>query len=272
MYNISHIESSFHGIKFAKMTNEDFQNYSIIYKEIKRLEEINTIKKMALNNSMDVLNYVKKVTANLNAKLKISHREIHDFALEYVIRAILLNQTFVENVKVYSKKLNAQQKEKVSKWINENEKLQFLRILRNYTYHNTIPIRTSLMTWNVLSRKYEDIKILLDKDNLIDNIKETGRDIRFMNMIKKMLDEEINLISYFEGWIEDCNYLYDMIKEFLAENLKNNIKIFNEKFYNIFISTNGDVIDRHEDGTYEKYIIDKELYREIVQKIKEIRL
>ena len=217
---------------------------------------------------MDILNYIKNITTNLNSNLDISHKEIHDIALEYVIRAILLNQTFIENVKVYSRTLNKEQKEKINEWINDNEKLQFLRILRNYTYHNTIPIETSVMSWDVLTQKYNDIKIILDKEKLINNIKKTKRDIKFIDILEKMLDKEDNIISYFEGWIEESNYLYDMILEFLAENLKTYLKIFNDKFYNIFITTNGDVIDIHKDGTYDKYIIDKELYRRVVQKTK----
>lgn len=268
MYSIAHIEGSFNGIRFADMTNGDFENYIIIYKAIRRLEGVKTLKKIALNSSLDILNYVKKITANLNNKLEISHIEIHDTALEYVIRAILLNQTFIENVKVYSKTLNKEQKEKVNSWINKNERLQFLRILRNYTYHNTIPVETSVMSWDMLAEKYKDIEVILDSKNLINNIKETGRDIKFIGILERMLDEETNLINYFEGWIKESNYLFDMIVGCLAENLKKYINIFNEKFYNVFISTNGDVIDMHRDGTYDKYIIDKEMYKKVVQKTK----
>lgn len=264
MYSIANIESSFHGIVFAKMTDEDFENYSIIYKEIKRLEEINIIKNIALKNSMDTLNYVNNIMANLNNKLHISRREIHNNALEFVIRAILLNQTFIENVKIYSKQLTSKQKEDIKIWIDGNEKLQFLRILRNYTYHNTIPIKTSSMKFDVLAEKHKDIELILDKDNLINNIKETGRDIKFIGMLEKILSKDVNLINYFNGWLEDFNCLYDMILKFIAENLKSNIKNFSEKFYNIFISTNGYVTNFYKDGTYDKYIIDKEIYKQIV--------
>lgn len=268
MYSISHIESSFHGVVFAKMTDEDFKNYIIIYNSIKKLEDIKTIKGIALKNSMDILNYVKEITSKLNNKYKISHNEIHNVSLEYVIRATLLNQTFIENIKAYSTKLKPQQKEIINKWITSNEKLQFLRILRNYTYHNTIPIRTSIMTWNVLTEKYEDIKIILDRESLINNIKETGRDRRFTEKLEKILAEDTNLINYFEDWIKDCNYLYNIILEFLAKNLDDNIKKFSEKFYNIFISTNGYVLESHEDGTYDKYIIDKDIYKELDKNVK----
>lgn len=64
---------------------------------------------------MDIINYVKETTQMLNNKLKISHQEIHDVALEFTIRAILLNQTFIENVKVYINTLSAQQKQEVKK-------------------------------------------------------------------------------------------------------------------------------------------------------------
>ncbi|ELC8385724.1 hypothetical protein QYB55_000849 [Clostridium perfringens] len=267
MYSISNIESSFYGVNFAKMNDTDFKNYIIIYQEIKKLEEINTIKKIAIKNSIDILNYVKKITQKLNNKLKISHQEIHDVALEYIIRAILLNQTFIENVKIYINRLNVQQKKEVNSWIYKNESLQFFRILRNYTYHNTIPISTSTMTWNVLLKKYEDIKVILLRNMLIDNIEKNGRDVKFINILKNNLDEEINLVDYFEGWIKEINSLYKMILKFVSENLTDNIKIFNEKFYNSFISTNGYVVDIHENGTYDKYIIDKDIFRDIVNYI-----
>lgn len=268
MYRIAHIESSFNGITFAEMTNEDFENYMIIFKNITKAAQLKLMKKIALNSSMDVLDYVKNVMINLNSKLEVSRREIHDVSQEYTIRAILLNQTFIENIKVYSKTLNINQKEEINTWINQNEKLQFLRILRNYTYHNTIPIRASLIQYDVLAQKYKNIKIELDKENLINNIRETGRDIRFIEMIEKMLDEETNVVNYIESWIEQSNLLYDMILGYLAENLNDQIKKFNDKFYNIFISTNGDVIDFHKNGTYNKYIMDKELYKRVVQRIK----
>ena len=40
MYSIANIESSFNGIRFAEMTNKDFENYIIFYKAIKRLEGV----------------------------------------------------------------------------------------------------------------------------------------------------------------------------------------------------------------------------------------
>lgn len=165
-----------------------------------------TIKKIAIKNSVDILNYVKEITQKLNNKLKISHQEIHDVALEYIIRAILLNQTFVENVKVYINTLSLQQKQEVKKWINENEKLQFLRILRNYIYHNTIPITTSIMTWNVLLEKYEDIKVILLRDMLINNMKENNRDIRFIKELEITLEKNINIVEYFTDWINEINF------------------------------------------------------------------
>ena len=268
MYSISNIESSIHGVVFAKMRDEDFKNYIIIYNEIKRLEELNTIKKIALKNSMDVVNYVKEITGKLNNKFKISHDEIHNVVLEYIVRAILLNQTFIENIKVYSKLLTHKQKEEVSKEINENEELQFLRILRNYTYHNTIPISTSVMTWDVLLEKYKDIKVVLYRDKLINNMRENKRDMKFIEKLEEKLDEKINLVNHFAEWIKEINFLYQMVIDFLAENLKENLIIFSEKFYNIFISTNGYVIDSHEDGTYDKYIIDKEIYKQLVKSSK----
>lgn len=268
MYSISNIESSFYGVHFAQMNEDDFKNYIIIYEEIKRFEEIYTIKKIALKNSMDILNYVKEITQMLNNKLKISHQEIHNVALELIIRAILLNQTFIENVKVYIDELSLHQKQEVKKWINENEKLQFLRILRNYTYHNTIPISTSKMRWNVLQGKYEDIEIILLRDKLVNNMRKNNRDTKFIEKLENILEENINLIEYFDEWINEINLLYDMILKYISENLKENIILFNEKFYNIFISSNGYVVDIHEDRTYDKYIIDKEIFRDISNQMK----
>ena len=268
MYSISNIESSFYGVHFAKMNEDDFKNYIIIYEEIKRFEEIYAIKKIALKNSMDTLNYVKEITQMLNNKLKISHQEIHNVALEFIIRAILLNQTFIENVKVYIDELSLHQKQEVKKWINENEKLQFLRILRNYTYHNTIPISTSKMRWNVLQGKYEDIEIILLRDKLVNNMRKNNRDTKFIEKLENILEENINLIEYFNEWINEINLLFDMILKYISENLKENIIVFNEKFYNIFISTNGYVVDIHEDRTYDKYIIDKDIFRAISNQIK----
>lgn len=46
MYSISNIESSFYGVRFAKMDDKDFKNYIVIYKEVKRLEEMYAVKKM----------------------------------------------------------------------------------------------------------------------------------------------------------------------------------------------------------------------------------
>lgn len=264
MYSISNIEGSLNAVHFVKMNDEDFKNYIIIEQKIKRLEAINAIKKIAIKNSMDILNYVKETTQKLNNNLKISHQEIYDSALEYIIRAILLNQTFIENVKIYSKTLTLQQRGEVRKWINENEKLQFLRILRNYTYHNTIPISTSIMTWDVLLEKYRDVEFILLRDVLINNMKENKRDMNFIGILENILDKEINLVDYFSDWIKEINNLYDMILEFVAENLKDNIKIFCDKFYNIFISTNGYVVDIHEDRTYDKYIIDKDIFKSII--------
>lgn len=99
MYSISNIEISFCGGYFAQMNEDDFKNYIVIYEEIKRFEDLCAIKKIALKNSMHILNYVKETTQMLNNELKISHQEIHDVALEFIIRAILLNQTFIEKCK-----------------------------------------------------------------------------------------------------------------------------------------------------------------------------
>ncbi|KKX99934.1 hypothetical protein VN21_16930 [Paraclostridium benzoelyticum] len=62
--------------------------------------------------------------------------------------------------------------------------------------------------------------------------------------------------------------LYDMILKFISENLKENIVVFNAKSYNIFISSNGYVVEIHEDRTCDKYIIDKEIFRAISNQIK----
>lgn len=59
-----------------------------------------------------------------------------------------------------------------------------------------------------------------------------------------------------------------MILKYVSEKLKKNIEEFNKKFYNIFISTNGYIVDSHKDGTYDKYILDKDIFKEITNYIK----
>lgn len=264
MYSISHIESSFNNITYIKMDSKDFENYIIIHDAIKRFEEIDLIKKIAIKNSLDVLLYIKKITRKLNNNFKISHQEIHEISIEYIIRATLLNQTFIENLKTYCKDLKPQQKTQIENYIKENKKLQFLRLLRNYTYHSTIPIDTSIMIWDVILKEYKDIKVILMKNTLINNLKTSGKDRQFIDMLENDFKEEINLIDLFDDWIKEIHVLYELILKFLSENLKENIKIFNDKFYNIFTSTNGYVTDFHDDRTYTSYIINKDIFMNLI--------
>lgn len=263
MLYIADIKGSFDGKVYCEMNNEEKENFLKLYNKLKEIENILIVKNIAKKSNSDFSNFISKTVDDFNDKNKDCSFDdnLLNIGMELILKVIMLSRVFTENTVVnmeHNFEKNSTEFKGFEK-ISKSYYAELLRILRNYAFHYKLPITTGARTYDVLKETYTKLTFYIEKNELLQSDFFTKYQISIINKCTK---EKLIFNEYISEWSAIIDKMYNYYIKAIS------VVIFNEyeKFYNSFnkyiMNAGAQVTEINEDGTYHKYIINKELYKE----------
>lgn len=207
--------------ELLKDFNEDFQKYANIYdcffNVMKSLEELNTFNEGA--------KYDDKITLN------ILYAEYKYLIYKY----ILFTRQLVDNMKSFGAQIKNENIETIIKEYEKKDESQFLKVLRDFGQHFSLPITNFSKEIDIVSGEIT-CELIIEKNHLEKNKGKNDKNDKYISSIEL---EEINVLNYLPEWEKNILDLFSIIiKEFCLSIDKNTTKILREYF------------QPHKDGDY----------------------
>ncbi|CEN75428.1 Uncharacterised protein [[Clostridium] sordellii] len=253
---------------YAKMSEEDVKNFLMLYEKIKEIENIARMKNIAQRNNQIFLDFIPNKIKKLNNK-KIGaqyHNNFHEEGLELVLKSILLSRTFTENTTVNMQKNFLENSQEMKKFnsISKSKDAKLLRLLRNYTFHYTLPISTSAICYDLIKKTYTEFNFYAYKNELLENKFFKDYETEFIN---KSIDDKLIYNDYVTNWIKLIDNMYCFYIKHMSKLISLEFKNFYNKYNNYIKLEKVDVTDLNSDGTYTKYVINKDIYNLLAKEI-----
>lgn len=268
MFVLARITSSYDFKVYKKMSEEDANNFLFLRKKIKEIENMSHVKNKSQKNNQYFLDFIQEKINELNDEKKgrehFQFDEFHEEGLDLILKSILLSRTIVENIRVDVEKsfLKGDKQLETFKSMIKNKDLEIMRYLRNYSFHNTLPISTSSISYDVLSNKYVGFDFYAYKSDLLDNQFFKDHEVRFIN---RYTDDKIVYNECIKKWMKLIDQMYEFYIEYKAKSISNEFEKFYRN-YNDFITIDQvHVTDVNPDGTYTKYVIDNNIYNLLIK-------
>lgn len=262
MYYLADIRGSFDGDIHCKLTTNDIKDFFSIYKTINMIEKIYIVRNIALKCNEEFYLYIDRLLNEFNSGKRKDYKskDIRYGGMDYLLKSITISRLFTENITVNIKeKFGASSIEynhikKLLK-VDDNE---LLRLLRNYSFHYSLPISTGSIQYDILKQNYFNIEFYIRKRELFKNGFFREYEVRRINRINK--DEKIIFNELVSKWSKLINEIYNYYLKINVELIYNDYKRFNSKYEEIFKLEEVQVYKMNTDGTYDKYFIDKDIY------------
>ncbi|MCR1848244.1 hypothetical protein NSA42_03040 [Paeniclostridium sordellii] len=268
MFVLARVNSSYDYKVYKKMSDEDVKNFIFLNEKIKEIENMSYVKNIAQKNNQNFLDFIKEKINGLNDKTKgrahFKFDEYHEEGLDLILKSILLSRTIIENIRVDVEKSFDKGDNNLKKFKSmiKNKDLEIMRYLRNFSFHYTLPISTSSIRYDILKGQYNGFNFYSYKADLIEKNFFRKHESKFIN---QTVDDKLVYNDYIPKWMNLINQMYEFYIEYKSKSISSEFKNFH-KNYNDFITIDQvHVMDVNPNGTYTKYVIDKDIYNLLVK-------
>ncbi len=275
MYVIGKVDLVTGVTTYIELSEDEFLRFQSFYKKYKEFEKITLTKNIAKNSILDFKNFLSNQVNYMNNGQDITVEEINIKGTDLILKFILLNRMYLENLKEYIFRefgVNSSQYNEYKKRLKTTDfDFIFLRLIRNYTQHFGLPLSNVGKMYDALRKIYIEPRFLITKTDLL----KANFNNNEINLLKEHLEDKIIINNYIDIWIDIITEATKLSEEiFVADITESFYDFFNKYDY---ILSNANVIHHHDDGTYNQYKINKEIYN-VIQKyidkeiIKELHL
>lgn len=234
---------SMEDFNILKEFHKDFLHFSKIYE--------------AFNNSnlsyKNLFEFVDNDVSDENLSLKKDSSKIKYLTLS----AIIFSRLLIDNLKHFSKELKNKKMEGIIYEFEKKNEYKMMKVLRNYTSHNSIPIDDISLTTSFSENK-NNYDVIIYTSTLIKNKGKNSNDNKYLSTLK---EDKICLVKYFKNLVNLNTKLFSEIQKEFSNNInsliKNKFIEYFKKRYEInknFIEIIPDALSIEEYvGKFEKY-------------------
>lgn len=259
MYGIGKIDLVTVVTVYTEISEDEFLKFQRFYKKYKEFEKITLTKNIAKNSILDFKNFLSNQVNYMNNGQDITVEDINLKGTDLILKFILLNRMYLENLKEYIFRefgRQSNQHDEYKKRLKTSEfNFTFLRLIRNYTQHFGLPLSNVGKVYDAIKNIYIEPRFSLTKTDLLKaNFKYYEK-----KLLQENLEDKIIINDYIDIWIDIITEATKLSEIIFVEDIKESFYDFFDKYD--YILSNANVINHHKDGTYNVYKINKEIYK-----------